>query len=258
MGYFPRSYQVIVQPWLDAGWLKSGHRFMEFGAQEFYSEVEETRREVGGFLQGRGLPADVVEGVLGNGLPQVRAIYEALGIDYTSIDVDGAQGSIYFDLNTFATPPEWHGAFDFISNEGTIEHLVNPINAFHVAHEMAKVGGVVRHSFPLIGWRDHGFINPTTKFYAHLVGDNGYELLQAIAGVTGRTPFDDPFFKTIDQDRNPVPPPEVTDMWAELIYRKTTDEPFVIPVDHLTGPNAAADRLRLIDNYRRTLTSRIS
>jgi hypothetical protein len=249
---------MIVQPWLDAGWLKPGHRFMEFGAQEFYSDVEETRREVGAYLRGREMPQDVVDAVIGEGLPQVRAIYEAMGIDYTSIDVDGAHGSIYFDLNTFATPPKWHSAFDFISNEGTIEHLVNPINAFHVAHEMAKVGGVIRHSFPLIGWRDHGFMNPTPKFYAHLVGDNDYELLRAVSAVTGRTPFDDPLFKSIDAiDHRPAPVPDVVDIWGELIYRKTKDQPFTIPVDHLTGLNAEADRLRLIDNYRRTLASRI-
>jgi hypothetical protein len=255
MGYFPRSYQIIVQPWLDAGWLKPGHRLMEFGAQEFYSEVEETRREVGAFLRGRGLP----ESVLGDGLPQVRAIYEAMGIDYTSIDVDGTHGSIYFDLNTFATPAKWHNAFDFVSNEGTIEHLINPINAFHVAHEMGKVGGVIRHSFPLIGWRDHGFLYSTTKFYAHLVGDNGYELLRAAAVTTGRTPFDDPFFKEmIDQDSKPVAPPEVTDIWGELVYRKTSDQPFVIPIDHLSGPNAGAVRHRLIENYRQVAQARIS
>src|SRR5512143_854208 len=137
MGYYARSFQDMVQPWLDVGWLKAGHRLIELGAQEFYADTSETRREVGAFLGKHGLRQTAIDEVLGKGLPQVRPIYEAIGIDYTSIDVDGAHGSMFFDLNTFATPPAWRGAFDFINNEGTIEHLVNPINGFHVAHELA-------------------------------------------------------------------------------------------------------------------------
>ena len=34
--------------------------------------------------------------------PSVRAIYEALGVKYQSIDVDGADGSTFFDLNSAA------------------------------------------------------------------------------------------------------------------------------------------------------------
>jgi hypothetical protein len=82
----------------------------------------------------------------------VDAIYAALGIEYLAIDVDGACGSTFFDLNTFAAPAAWCSAFDFVNNEGTIEHLANPINGFHVAHDIAKVGAVIRHNFPLVGW----------------------------------------------------------------------------------------------------------
>jgi hypothetical protein len=181
-----------------------------------------------------------------------------VGIDYVSIDVDGAHDSTFFDLNTFSAPSAWRNAFDFINNEGTIEHLANPINGFHVAHDMAKVGSVIRHNFPLVGWTQHGFVNLTTKFYAHLIGDNAYELLNVQATVSEPTPFNDPLFKTcsaltgsVDCPTRQIAPPMVTNIWGELVYRKTSDGPFVVPVDHVEGPNASAVRQRLIENFHR-------
>lgn len=220
MGYSRDYFTTWVKDWIDRGWLAPGHRLIDFGAQEFDG------------------PASVAE------------MYATLGINYASIDVDGARGSTFFDLNTFAVPHEWMGAFDFVNDEGTVEHLVNPINCFHVAHDMAKIGGVIRHSFPLIGWREHGFFYPTTKLCAQLVGDNGYELLEAIASHTGQTPFADAFFKL---DRAT---PAVTDLWAFLTYRKTSNRPFVIPVDHVGGPSAARTKVVLRENYDRMTNHR--
>jgi hypothetical protein len=259
MGYSAEYFKNQIQLWLDGGWLKPGQTLIEFGAQEFYADVAETHREIGAFLSEHGLPEAKIKAVLGDGVPQIGTIYEALGIKYSSIDVDDAPGSTYFDLNSYTPPEYWRNAFDFINNEGTIEHLVNPINGFHVAHEMAKVGGVIRHSFPLIGWREHGFFYPTTKFYAHMVGDNGYELLKAKALLTESEPFDDAFFKqVIEHLRGPIERPPVTNIWGELVYRKTSDRPFVIPVDHVGGPDAAKARHRLNESYHRVARGRIS
>jgi SAM-dependent methyltransferase len=105
--------------------------------------------------------------------------YRALGVDYTSIDVDGQHGSTFFDLNTFALPPDWMGAFDMANNEGTIEHLINPINGFQVTHELLKPGGVARHSIPLSGHSEHGLLYPTRKFYDLLLRENGYEAIES-------------------------------------------------------------------------------
>jgi hypothetical protein len=258
MGYTAYYFQHAVQFWFDMGWLKPQQRLIDFGSQEFFADPALTRREVEAFLNSHGVPQDTITTVLGDGFPKVEAVYAAVGIDYMSIDVDSAYGSTFFDLNTFAAPPEWRNAFDFVNNEGTIEHLINPINGFHVAHEMAKVGGVVRHNFPLIGWTQHGFANLTTKFYAHLIGDNAYEVLRVTATVSEPTPFDDPLFTTCmaltglsDSPTKQIPPPDVTNIWGELVYRKTVDQPFVIPVDHVDGPDATTVRRRLNENYRR-------
>jgi hypothetical protein len=77
------------------------------------------------------------------------------------------------------------------------------------------------------------------------------------AWVSGSTLFDDPFFEDVlDDNGAPAAKPTVTDIWGELIYRKTADRPFVIPVDHVGGPNAASARDRLIDNHRSLAQSR--
>jgi hypothetical protein len=259
MGYTAFYFQHAVQHWFDEEWLKPGQRLIDFGSQEFFSDPAETRYAVTEFLRRQGLDLEP-----GEPLPSVKSIYAAAGIAYTAIDVDGAHGSTFFDLNTSATPSDWRGAFDFVNNEGTIEHLANPINGFHVAHDMARVGGVIRHNFPLIGWTEHGFTNPTTKFYAHLIGDNAYEVLMAVATVSEPTPFNDPIFSTCyAADRSdglttksgiPLPAiihaPLVTNIWGQLVYRKTHDRPFTMPVDHVEGDDAKAVRQRLVDNYR--------
>jgi hypothetical protein len=244
MGYSEKYFSGQVTEWLDNGWLQEGGTLIEFGAQEFYSDPIVTRREVSEFLLSRGKTDAQISEVMGiSGLFPVANVYRSLGIDYTAIDVDRAHGSTYYDLNTFSTPSEWTGSFDFVNNEGTIEHLINPINGFHVSHELLKVGGVVRHSMPLSGWREHGFMYPTTKFYAQLVGENGYEVLQAyVEAGSEPTAFECPLFKSRASDF------ALTDVWMQLIYRKTSDKAFVFPSDHLITPDASIIAQRLAQN----------
>jgi|FEC22Drversion2_1045045.scaffolds.fasta_scaffold00309_2 hypothetical protein len=259
MGYSAGYFSNAVQHWFDMGWLRSGQRLVDFGAQEFFADPAEVRPDVEIFLRKHGVEPP-------SGLPSVKDIYGATGIDYMSIDVDGARGSEFFDLNTFAVPAQWLGAFDFVNNEGTIEHLANPINGFRVAHDMARVGAVIRHNFPLIGWQDHGFNNLTPKFYAYLVGENGYEVLKVVATVSAPTLFHDPLFATCSSaDQSDgftkegiplpavVPPPMITNIWGELVYRKTVDRAFAIPVDHVEGADVSAIKARLNDNYQRVV-----
>src|SRR5262249_51059083 len=130
-----------------------------------------------------------------------------------------------------------------VNNEGTIEHLVNPINGFQVAHEMARVGGIIRHNGPLSGMREHGFMYPTAKFYAHMSGDNAYEVLRAAVRLTGApTPFDDPFFTIRPEGL------ALIDVAFELIVRKTRESPFVFPVDQLQCSASQALKSRLNSN----------
>lgn len=162
MGYSPHYFTSYVQDWLAQGWLPEGGKLMDFGSQAFDGDPVDTCREMTAFLHARGhSQADVAALIPSNGVPVVADIYRAIGIDYHSIDVDGARGAEYFDLNCFAPKVDQFGIFDFVNNEGTLEHLANPINGFQVTHELLKIGGVARHSMPLTGWQNHGYFCST-------------------------------------------------------------------------------------------------
>jgi SAM-dependent methyltransferase len=250
MGYAADYFPTHVAAWIDQGWLPKDSRLIDFGAQEFYCDPEDARRGCATFLRRRGVSVDQITSAVGtDGKVSVERIYRAIGIDYLAIDVDEAYGSTFFDLNAFAPPIKWRAVFDFVNNEGTIEHLVNPINAFQVAHELLKVGGVARHSIPLSGHFQHGFFYPTAKFYSWLLGQNRYQLLHADAQV-GRSDLalGDPRFRLISEDGSPLSSGEgqFTDVWFTLAYRKTTAVEFRAPFDHLhdaADPEALGERL---------------
>jgi hypothetical protein len=248
VGYVADYFDVEVAAWMEAGWLGPGMRLMDLGGQEFYCEQEEARRHTARFLRQRGVSeVRIAAAIGGNDKLSIPSIYRALDIDHSSIDVDDKHGAVFFDLNAFAPPMEWRAAFDFVNNEGTIEHLINPINGFQVAHELLKVEGVARHSIPLTGHRDHGLVYPTVKFYTSLLGQNSYELLRATISVRqSALDFIDPRFRVVREDGTPVTDDiQMTDAWLHLIYRKTHPAEFRVPYDHLLvdDPSALGERL---------------
>jgi SAM-dependent methyltransferase len=235
MGYSPHYFTSYVGDWITRGWLPTDGKFIDFGSQEFHGDEAEARRETTAFLRERGLSeAQIMALVPPTGMPAVADIFRAVGIDYRSIDVDGARGAEYFDLNCFAAAPEQYGAFDFVNNEGTIEHLVNPINGFQVAHEFLKVGGVARHSMPLTGWQNHGYFCTTMKFHTHLMDANHYEFLVGKIFIypSDTTIVEDPRFSVVDRNGATLKElPPMSEAAVYLMYRKTSDRAFQIPSD---------------------------
>ena len=243
MGYSAEYFSSHVARWLDQGWLFPGARLIEFGAQEFYCDPEAARARTRAFLIARGKsPAAVVEAIGRSGRFPVADVYRALGIDYCAIDVDAAHGSTFFDLNTYAAPADWLGAFDMVNNEGTIEHLINPINGFQVAHELLKPGGVARHSAPLTGCSDHGMFHPTASFYLGMLNENRYELLEARAEVQSVRPWAGELFEVAGSA-------DIVDLWGAIVYRKQIDGPFRPPADHLQTVAAASIASRLAADW---------
>ena len=243
MGYTAEYFPSHVARWLDEGWVFPGARLIEFGAQEFYCDPQAAREQTRAFLAARGKSPTEIEAAVGrSGTPLVGDVYRALGIEYVAIDVDGAFESTFFDLNTFAPPPEWVGAFDMVNNEGTIEHLINPINGFQVTHELLKPGGVARHSAPLTGWREHGLFHPTSGFYLAILNENRYELLEGLAQPLPAKPWDDQLFKVAGGC-------DVVDLWGSITYRKQIDDVFRPPADHLLTARAGAIASRLAANW---------
>jgi SAM-dependent methyltransferase len=243
VGYSAEYFPSHVARWLDQGWLFAGARLIEFGAQEFYCDSDAAREQTRAFLLARGKSAAEIADAIGrNGTFPVANVYRALGVDYYAIDVDAKYGSIFFDLNTFAPPANWVGAFDMVNNEGTIEHLINPINGFQVTHELLKAGGVARHSMPLTGNWDHGLFHPTGSFFLAMLNENRYELLDARAEVQSARPWADELFRLAGGA-------DIPDVWGSLIYRKQIDDAFRPPADHLQTIGAAAIASRLAADW---------
>jgi SAM-dependent methyltransferase len=255
MGYGPEYFAGAVSNWIENKWLPLHGRIVEFGAQEFYCDQDEARGATEKFLRARGISDEAIRMALPKGEPvAVSKVYRALGIDYLAIDVDRAFGSQFYDLNTFAPAPNWRGAFDLVNNEGTIEHLINPINGFQVAHELLKVDGVAIHSMPLTGWIDHGLTYPTIKFYAELIGTNRYEMLRGEILIS-QSPLDfaDARFVLRDRDNGrtleDVGHLKLTNAWIRLTVRKTNDAEFRIPFDHLLVDRPQELGRQLADNH---------
>jgi hypothetical protein len=73
-----------------------------------------------------------------------RLLYEAIGIKYGCVDVDGRVGSVVMDLNFDAVPPAHKGKYGLVTNFGTSEHILNQYNVFKAMHEFARPSSPVR------------------------------------------------------------------------------------------------------------------
>ena len=106
-----------------------------------------------------------------------RLLYEALGIKYACVDVDGRVGSVVMDLNFDSVPDAHKGQYGLVTNHGTSEHILNQYNVFKTMHEFARVGGVFVHAVPFTVHLEHGFFNYQPNFFEALARYNSYETL---------------------------------------------------------------------------------
>lgn len=106
-----------------------------------------------------------------------RLLYEALGIKYGCVDVDGRVGSVVMDLNFDSVPDAHKGQYGLVTNHGTSEHILNQYNVFKTMHEFARVGGVFVHAVPFTVHLEHGFFNYQPNFFDALARYNSYETL---------------------------------------------------------------------------------
>jgi SAM-dependent methyltransferase len=263
MGYVADYFEARVGSWIAAGWLPRSGRVADLGAQEFHGSQKEAKLNTSQFLRGLGISEARIEEVcLSSGPLSVSEVYRAMGIDYIAMDLTQASDVRFFDLNCFAPPLEWRMAFDLVNNEGTIEHLINPINGFQVAHELLKVGGVAVHSIPLTGHCDHGLMQPTMKFYERLVGVNGYDLLLSEISIGQSQPdFAVRRFALRDQRGSPLGRSvDMVDAWLHIAYRKNMPADFRAPFSHWNGDDTGELGERAAENARafsrRRLTER--
>lgn len=103
-----------------------------------------------------------------------KDFFELLGFeDCQDIDFDAAEGcSIIHDLNQ-PLPVEHENCFDFVMENGTIEHIFDIKIAVGNIAKAVKVGGLVCHVSPLDAF-NHGFYNLSINFFNDFYRANGY------------------------------------------------------------------------------------
>ena len=98
---------------------------------------------------------------------------------YAAID-PGTPGSEFkFDLNQ---PVPLAPQSDLTVNIGTSEHVFNVYQFYKTAHDLTRPAGLMLHSAPFTGWRDHGFYCFQPTFFFDLARANNYTIISFIIG----------------------------------------------------------------------------
>ena len=105
-----------------------------------------------------------------NGVPYAL-YYRALGIEYTSIDLNGLDGSLPLDLSEDIDLPKR----DAVLNIGTSEHVLNQKSVFQNIHNLSKIKMI--HWVPLATKHPtHGYWGYSIEFFEKLAKINKYKI----------------------------------------------------------------------------------
>ena len=174
MGLGPPVIELYRQLKLQ-GALEGITEVMELGSQDFWCPQKNL---VIGLFKAFGRIADPELLQISNANQKpAKLLYEALGIKYHCVDVDGRVGSLVMDLNFDSIPDEHKGRYGLITNHGTSEHILNQYNVFKTMHDFARTGAIFVHAVPFTVHLEHGFFNYQPNFFDALARYNSYETL---------------------------------------------------------------------------------
>ncbi len=166
-----------------------GGALLDMGSSNLYSADAEG---VAGFVRRHAAnPGPDLDGFAariahGSGYDPVRGglneaffgeVVERAGFRYQAVDIADGYRTRIVDLNNTLLPADMVGAFDSVINFGTTEHILNQMNCFLAIHQATKVGGLMWHQLPAVGYLDHGYFTYTGRFFFDLAGYNDYEIV---------------------------------------------------------------------------------
>jgi hypothetical protein len=160
-----------------------------------------------------------------------KALYEALGFSYACIDPDERHGALALDLNFDGVPASHRKRYDFLTNHGTTEHLVNQYNAFEVAHDLTRVGGLMLHVLPFVNYLNHSLYTYRPEFFRSLARSNGYRLVGMWFNIDSTRPT---FLPWSDDLLQQLPLAERCNGALATLLQRLDDEPFKAPVEVVT------------------------
>jgi hypothetical protein len=149
---------------------------MELGSQDFWCPQQNLVKALCAAFGQPSPPAELLSTSNARQLP-ARQLYEALGLRYQCVDVDGRVGTLVLDLNFDSIPTDHQSRYGLVTNHGTSEHLINQYNVFKVMHDFTKPNGIMIHAVPFTVHLEHGFFNYQPNFFESLARYNSYETL---------------------------------------------------------------------------------
>jgi hypothetical protein len=102
--------------------------------------------------------------------------WRALGVHYTSIDINGKNGALALDLNKDQKVHHLQG--HVLTNIGFTEHVADQYQCFKLLHELVLPGGITVHDSPGPNGNEweHTPVRYTVDFYTALADRMGYRL----------------------------------------------------------------------------------
>jgi len=160
---------------------------------------------------------------------RAKVLYEDLGFEYTSIDIDpnekdeDSSSNILMDLNFDKLDKKNFNKFDLVTNYGTSEHIFNQLNFFKTMHDLTKVGGILISEVPCMFGINHGMFKYEPKFFSDLARSNAYEIIKLIMV---KNP---PSLETYQWD-DKTEIKNCEDMTIIAVMKKTNDLEFCLPL----------------------------
>jgi hypothetical protein len=235
MGVGPGVLSLYAQLRRD-GLLTGANRMLELGSQVLV--CRENQQAVLDVLMAFGVaPLDLNEvRRLAHGAP-ARELMEALGFEYSCVDLNGAHNAYIWDLNFDACPPEHCARYQFVTNHGTSEHVFNQYNSFKMMHDLTQEGGLMLHAVPFLSYVDHGYFNYQPNLFIDLARANGYELLGIWINPDPMLAHLIPWERGIEarlQIRS-------NDVLILVLYRKAAGVAFAVPLQSPYGDTMPTD-----------------
>jgi len=244
MGLGPPVIELYRQLKL-RGALEGVANVMELGSQDFWCPQKNLIR---GLFSAFGRPEPDPQLLMTSNASQkpARILYQALGISYSCVDVDGRSGTLILDLNFDTAPEEHWNKYGLVTNHGTSEHILNQYNVFKMMHDFTKPGGVMIHAVPFTVHLEHGFFNYQPNFFEALARYNSYETLGIWVGpdwqLASFIPWDPILLDYLVMNSK-------TTHLLVVVQRKMYDKPFCVPFQEIYEnmvPDEARSRYSMV------------
>lgn len=252
-------YHILRQARLE-GILPQGGSILELGEANWYGDfpVESIQQDLETFVTVPDRRAALIN--LLNDRDNPIYIFNVAKVIYgmffapdrvVSIDLHGTEAAKPLDLNTKI---DLEAKFAVTINNGTAEHVFNIGQFFETMHNHTAEGGIMIHEAPFTGWFNHGFFNLQPTLYYDLAAANDY----AMTGLfccqhkpAAIRQIDTPHALLEAVKANQIPENSV----LITLFRKTTDQPFVFPMQGYYAGTLDAEQQEAWHSLRKSETT---